>query len=61
MSEQKPDLYAEMVKLVKDGCEACPKCAMRSDSLLHRFCQHELCPVRDALGGKKIGGMLEQP
>jgi hypothetical protein len=53
------DLYAEMVQLVKDGCVACPKCALEAKSMLHRFCQNDPCPVRDALGLEKQGGMLE--
>lgn len=28
----------------------CPKCALEAKSLLHRFCTHKECPVRDALG-----------
>lgn len=26
--------------------EACPKCKLRADSMLHKFCTHGECPIR---------------
>jgi len=24
----------------------CPKCNLKAETLLHKFCQHQVCPVR---------------
>jgi hypothetical protein len=31
----------------------CPKCGLQAKTLLHRFCTHKACPVREALAAKK--------
>lgn len=31
----------------------CPKCGLQAKTLLHRFCTHKVCPVREALAAKK--------
>lgn len=28
---------------------SCPKCGLEAKTLLHRFCTHKECPVRDAV------------
>jgi len=30
----------------------CPSCGLKAETMLHRFCQHKKCPVRDALEPK---------
>jgi len=37
---------------------SCPKCGLEAKSMMHRFCQHSPCPVRDLLGLKKQEGMV---
>lgn len=37
------------VEAVRKGAPSCPKCGLEAKTLLHRFCQHKTCPVREAL------------
>lgn len=32
---------------------ACPKCGLEAKTLLHPFCQHKECPIRDAFPRKQ--------
>lgn len=27
---------------------SCPKCSLKAEMLLHKFCTHQICPVRNA-------------
>jgi hypothetical protein len=35
--------------------EECPLCGLTARSMLHRFCQHDKCPVRAALAATPAG------
>lgn len=46
--------------------ETCPRCNLKADSLLHKFCTHSQCPIRSSLiqsaahgGGTKSDGGVE--
>jgi hypothetical protein len=30
----------------------CPKCGLKAKTLLHRFCTHQQCPVREMLNSE---------
>lgn len=34
----------------------CPKCGLKAETLLHRFCTHAPCPIRDALNARIPSG-----
>ena len=49
-----------MVEFDTKTATACPKCGLQASSLLHRFCQHDGCPVLAALSLQRIDPLLER-
>lgn len=39
---------------------SCPKCGLEAKTLLHPFCLHKQCPVRDATNASKMGKLASE-